>query len=200
MGRLRVKEGPPGRGDSVSVLVSPSHHKTSRLWTLAQDIILEWEQRKKRRFGGGAPCESRKPCKTVTCHAVGVAEPVHHQAPLRGRWRSWRRWRRNGRKAGPWEVRFANLARQSFAHFVSHYVMTPLMIRHYCGCTSSGKSRTLQVRAEGLFVLCECDNFLLVPVANVSNNHTNPPGKTSSSIAIGLSVHCFASLQSFLAL
>ena len=45
------------------VLVSHSHHKTSRLWTLAQDIISEWEQRKKRRVGGGAPCESRK---TVT--------------------------------------------------------------------------------------------------------------------------------------
>ena len=42
MGRLQVKEGPQCRGDSVSVLVSPSHHKTSRLWTLAQDIILEW--------------------------------------------------------------------------------------------------------------------------------------------------------------
>ena len=30
---------------------------------LAQDTVLEWEQRKKMRFGGGAPCESRK---TVT--------------------------------------------------------------------------------------------------------------------------------------
>ena len=162
--------GPSRSRGNAFVLVSHSHDKTSRLcvetkrcWTLAEDIILEWEQRKKRRVGGGAPRESCKPCKTVTCHAVGVAEPVHHQAPLRGRWRSWRSWRRNGRRAGPWEVRFANLARQSFAHFVSHYVMTPLMIRHHCGCTSSAKSRTLQVRAEGLFVLCECDNFLLVP-------------------------------------
>ena len=161
---------PTGPRGNAFVLVSHSHDKTSRLcvetkrcWTLAEDIILEWEQRKKRRVGGGAPRESRKPCKTVTCHAVGVAEPVQHQAPLRGRWRTWRRWRRNGRRAGPWEVRFANLARQSFTHFVSHYVMTPLMIRHHCGCTSSAKSRTLQARAEGLFVLCECDNFLLVP-------------------------------------
>ena len=29
-----------------------------------EDIILEWEQRKKSRAGGGAPCESRK---TVFC-------------------------------------------------------------------------------------------------------------------------------------
>ena len=63
MGRLRVKEDLPGRGDNVFVLVPHSHHKTSRLWTLAQDIISEREQRKKRRVGGGAPCESRK---TVT--------------------------------------------------------------------------------------------------------------------------------------
>ena len=61
------KRTPPGRGDSVSVLVSPSHHNTSRLWTLAQDITLEWEQRKKRRFGGGAPCESRKTVFCVPC-------------------------------------------------------------------------------------------------------------------------------------
>ena len=45
------------------VSVSHSYDKTSRLWTLAQDIILEWEQRKKRRVGGGAPREFRK---TVT--------------------------------------------------------------------------------------------------------------------------------------
>ena len=151
----------------VFVLLAPifitRRRRRAPYWTLAEHLFSEWEERKKSRVGGGAPCESRKPCKTVTCHAVGVAEPAHHQAPLRGRWRSWRRWRRNGRRAGPWEVRFANLARQSFAHFVSHYVMTPLMIRHHCGCTSSAKSRTLQVRAEGLFVLCECDNFLLVP-------------------------------------
>ena len=73
--------------------------------------------------------------------------------------RLWRRWS----TAGPYEVRFANIARQSFAHFVSHYVMTPFAIRHHCGCTSSAKRRTLQVRASGLFVLGECDNFLLVP-------------------------------------
>ena len=37
--RQRVKEDPPGRWDSVSFFVSPSYHKTSRLWTLAQDIF-----------------------------------------------------------------------------------------------------------------------------------------------------------------
>ena len=42
--------------------------------------------------------------------------------------------------------------------------------------------------------------FFLLSVANVSNNQTNPSEETSSSIAIGLSVHCFASLQSFLVL
>ena len=33
MARQCVKEDPPGRGDTVSVFVSPSHHKTSRLST-----------------------------------------------------------------------------------------------------------------------------------------------------------------------
>ena len=64
--------------------VSPSHHKTSRLWTLAQGIILEWEQRKKRRVEGGAPCESRK---TVVCVPCPVAsDSCHDQASawLRG--------------------------------------------------------------------------------------------------------------------
>ena len=61
----------------VFVLASHSHHKTSRLWTLAQDIILEWEQRKKRRFGGGAPCESRK---TVFCVPCPVASDSCDQA------------------------------------------------------------------------------------------------------------------------
>ena len=41
--------------------------------------------------------------------------------------------------------------------------MTPFAIRHHCGCTSSAKRQTLQVRASGLFVLGECDNYLLVP-------------------------------------
>ena len=36
-------------------------------------ITLEWEQRKKRRVGGGTPCESRK---TVFC----VPSPVANQA------------------------------------------------------------------------------------------------------------------------
>ena len=62
----------------VFVLALHSHHKTSHLWTLAQDIILEWEQRKKRRFGGGAPCESRK---TVFCVPCPVAsDSCHDQA------------------------------------------------------------------------------------------------------------------------
>ena len=78
MGRQLVKEDLPGRGDSVSVFVSPSYHKTSRLWTLAQDIILEWEQRKKRRVGGGAPYVSRK---TVFCVPCPVAsDSCHDQA------------------------------------------------------------------------------------------------------------------------
>ena len=41
--------------------VTHSHHKTSR--SCVEASISAWEQRKKRRFGGGAPCESRK---TVT--------------------------------------------------------------------------------------------------------------------------------------
>ena len=63
----------------VFVLALHSHHKTSRLWTLAQDIIFEREQRKKRRFGGGgAPCESRK---TVFCVPCPVAsDSCHDQA------------------------------------------------------------------------------------------------------------------------
>ena len=67
--RQRVKLAPQGRGGSAFVLVSHSHDKTCRLcvgtkrcWTLAEDIILGWEQRKKSRAGGGAPCESRKTC------------------------------------------------------------------------------------------------------------------------------------------
>ena len=40
--------------------------------------VLEWEQRKKRRFGGGAPCESRK---TVFCVPCPVAsDSCHDQA------------------------------------------------------------------------------------------------------------------------
>ena len=46
----------------------------SGCWTLAEDIILEWEQRKKSRAGGGAPCESRKTC--VIC------DSTHDQASL----------------------------------------------------------------------------------------------------------------------
>ena len=62
----QVKEDPsPGR-DNVFVSVSHSCDKTSRLrvetkrcWTPTRDIILEWEQRKKSRVGGGAFCEFR---------------------------------------------------------------------------------------------------------------------------------------------
>ena len=63
----RVKEDPPGRGGNMFVSVSHSRHKTSllcvetkRCWTLAEDLFSEWEQRKKSRAGGVAPCESRK--------------------------------------------------------------------------------------------------------------------------------------------
>ena len=77
-GALAGQRRTPCRGDSVSVLVSLSHHKTSRLWTLAQDIILEWEQRKKRRFGGGAPCESRKTVFCVPC--LVASDSCHDQA------------------------------------------------------------------------------------------------------------------------
>ena len=43
-----------------------------------EDIILEWEQRKKSRTGGGAPCESRK---TVFCVPSPVAnDSCHDQA------------------------------------------------------------------------------------------------------------------------
>ena len=49
------------------------------MWTLAQDIILEWEQRKKRRFGGGTLCESRK---TVFCVPCPVASDSCHDQAL----------------------------------------------------------------------------------------------------------------------
>ena len=73
------QRGPPLVEGTVSLfLCHPSYHKTSRLWTLAQDITLEWEQRKKRRVGGGAPCESRK---TVFCVPCPVAsDSCHDQA------------------------------------------------------------------------------------------------------------------------
>ena len=70
-----VEEDPSPRRDKVFVSVSHSCDKTSRLWTLAQDIIIEWEQRKKRR---SAPCESRK---TVFCVPCPVAsDSCHDQA------------------------------------------------------------------------------------------------------------------------
>ena len=81
----QVKEDPSPRQDNVFVSVSHSYDKTSRLcvetkrcWTLAQDIILEWEQRKKSRAGGGAPCKSRK---TVFCDPCPMAsDSCHDQA------------------------------------------------------------------------------------------------------------------------
>ena len=82
-----VKEDVPGRGDTVFVLVSHSHHKTSRLcvetkrcWTLAEDFISEWEQRKISRAGGGASCKSRKTCVIFGVHVV--RDPTHDQASL----------------------------------------------------------------------------------------------------------------------
>ena len=62
---------------------------------------------------------------------------------------------------------------------------------------------TLNAAGAGIkidFYSVSVKNFLLLSVADVSNNQTNPSEETSSSIAIGLSVHCFASLQSFLVL
>ena len=79
--------GPSRSRGNVFVLVSHSHDKTNRLCvgtkrcpTLAEDIILEWEQRKKRRVGGGAPCESRKTC--VILEVYVVRDSTHDQASL----------------------------------------------------------------------------------------------------------------------
>ena len=85
MERQRVKLAPPSRGGNAFVLVSHSHDKTSRLcvgtkrcWTLAEDIILELEQRKKSRAGGGASCESRKTCVILGVYVV--RDSTHDQA------------------------------------------------------------------------------------------------------------------------
>ena len=110
--------------------------------------------------------------------------------------RLWRRWS----TAGPWEVRFTNIARQSFAHFASHYVMTPFAIRHHCGCTSSAKRRTLQVRASGLFVLGECGNFLLVPCCQRVGRSHESVGENFEFHRDELPEQFIAFLQSFLAL
>ena len=69
------------------VLVSHSHHKTSPCasGTLTEDIISEWEQRKKSRAGRGAPCKSRK---TVFCVAIPVMIRLQ-----RGCWATSRRRR-----------------------------------------------------------------------------------------------------------
>ena len=76
--RLRVGIGARCVRACMSLFLRHSNHKTGRLWTLAQDIILEWEERKKRRFGGGALCESRK---TVFCVPCPVAsDSCHDQA------------------------------------------------------------------------------------------------------------------------
>ena len=60
---------------------------TKRYWTLPKSCgsqSSEWEERKKSRAKRGWLCEPCRPRKTVTCHALGVVEPVRHQAPLRG--------------------------------------------------------------------------------------------------------------------
>ena len=41
------------------------YHKTTPCWTLAEDLFSEWEERKKSRAGGGAPCESRETYVTL---------------------------------------------------------------------------------------------------------------------------------------
>ena len=52
----------------VCVLLAPIFITRRRrrvpCWTLAEDLFSEWEERKKSRARGGAPCESRK---TVFC-------------------------------------------------------------------------------------------------------------------------------------
>ena len=68
------------KGDAVS---------TKRYWSLTKSCgsqSSEWEERKKSRVGRGSLCEPCKPRKTVTCHGLGVVEPVYHQASLRGSW------------------------------------------------------------------------------------------------------------------
>ena len=74
---------PPSRGCNAFVLVPHSHDKTSRLcardercWTLAEDIILEWEQRKKSRAGGGASFEPRKECVILEVYVVRDSTPA----------------------------------------------------------------------------------------------------------------------------
>ena len=67
--------------------------ETKKYWTLPKSCgsqSSEWEERKKSRGKRGSLCARRKPRKTVTCHRLRVVEPVYHQAPLRGRWRSWK--------------------------------------------------------------------------------------------------------------
>ena len=93
-----VKEYLPGRGGNVFVSVLHSHDKTSRLcvetrrcWTLAEDLLSEWEERKKRRAGGGALCKSRK---TIIAAAIRWS----------GRTRS---------RTGAGKVRLVNLSRLS---------------------------------------------------------------------------------------
>ena len=65
----RVKEDPslPSRSrdnvfvsDTLMTRPAACASRTKRCWTLAEDLLSEWEERKKSRAGGGAPCESRK--------------------------------------------------------------------------------------------------------------------------------------------
>ena len=55
----------------VFVLLAPifitRRRRRVRCWTLVEDLFSEWEERKKSRAGGGAACESRKPCVSLEC-------------------------------------------------------------------------------------------------------------------------------------
>ena len=77
MERQRVKLASPGRGamrlflcHTLMIRRADCASGPKRFWTLAEDIILEWEQRKKSRAGGGAPSESRKTCVILGVHEV----------------------------------------------------------------------------------------------------------------------------------
>ena len=55
----------------VFVLLAPIFIKRRRrrapYWTLAGPLFSEWEERKKSRAGGGAPCVSLKTCVSLGC-------------------------------------------------------------------------------------------------------------------------------------
>ena len=124
---------------------------------------------------------------------------MHHQASSR----AVRRSGRSARRAGPMGARLGNLKtylapgcpKQSMIVHDTTPDQAPLRLYEFrttlnaAGCGHKIDFYSVKVKI-----------LLLLSVANVSNNQTNPSEETSSSIAIGLSVHCFASLQSFFVL